>query len=91
MEIFNALFSTLRRNDIKPLERLEQSKVRATIEKYCAEYLHDSTSIFEFEALPNALDATLAVLESRQFLEKYEFNQVSETCFAVKMRELDLI
>ena len=91
MKVFNALVTSMKKSDIRPMERLEQSKVRATIERYCAQYLQDSSDIFEFEALPNALDATLAVLDSRQFQEKYEFEQVSETCFAVKMRELDLI
>ena len=90
MEIFNALVNNMKRNDTRPLERLEYSKVRSTIENYCQEYLKNSGDIFKF-ALPNALDATIAVLESKRFLEKYEFNQISETCFIVRLRELDLI
>ena len=91
MKIVNAMLNGLKKNDIIPMERLEYSKVRATIEGYCEKYLVDNQTIFKFEALPNALDATLAVLESSQFLEKYEFNQVSETCFVVRLREIDLL
>ena len=84
------MLSGLKKNDTIPMERLEYSKVRATIEGYCEKYLSDNQTIFKFEALPNALDATIAILETPQFLEKYEFNQVSETCFVVRLREIDL-
>lgn len=74
-----------------PMERLEYNRVRATIEEQCEKYLKDSDDIYKFESLPNAIDATLACLESTQFLEKYEFSQVSETCFIVRLRELDIL
>lgn len=91
MKLFHALTQVSRRRDDTPLERLEYNRVRATIEDQCARYLRDSEDIFKFEALPSAIDATLDCLESPQFLEKYEFNQVSETCFIVRLKELDIL
>lgn len=91
MKLFNALVSVSKHKDSTPMERLEYNRVRATIEEQCEKYLVDSEDIFEFEAMPNAIDATLACLESPQFLEKYEFSQKSETCFIVRLRELDIL
>ena len=91
MKLFHALMQVGRRRDDAPLERLEYNRVRATIEDQCAKYLKYSDDVFKFEALPNAIDATLACLESQQFLERYEFNQVSETCFIVRLKELDIL
>lgn len=91
MKLFNAIVQAGKRRDDAPLERLEYNRVRATIEEQCARYLRYSDDVFKFEALPNAIDATLACLESPQFLEKYEFNQVSETCFVVRLKELDIL
>lgn len=91
MKLFNALMQVSKHKDDTPMERLEYNRVRATIEEHCEKYLRDSDDVFKFEALPNAIDATLACLESNQFLEKYEFSQVSETCFIVRLRELDIL
>ena len=91
MKLLNALVTSSKRRDNTPMERLEYNRVRATIEEQCERYLRDSEDIFKFEALPNAIDATLACLESEQFLERYEFSQVSETCFIVRLRELDIL
>lgn len=91
MKFFNALAQVSRRRDDTPLERLEYNRVRATIEEQCTRYLKSSDDVFKFEALPSAIDATLACLESSQFLERYEFNQVSETCFVVRLKELDIL
>lgn len=91
MKLFSALSKVSRRRDDTPLERLEYNRVRATIVEQCEKYLKYSDDIYKFEALPNAIDATLACLESPQFLEKYEFNQVSETCFVVRLKELDIL
>lgn len=91
MKLFSALMQVSKRKDDTPMERLEYNRVRATIEEQCEKYLRDSEDVFKFEALPNAIDATLACLESPQFLERYEFSQVSETCFIVRLRELDIL
>lgn len=91
MKIINAFFMSLKKRDNRPSERLEYSKIMSTIEANCKKYLRESGDVFEFEALPNAIDATLAVLDSEQFTNKYEFNQISETCFLVRLKELDLI
>lgn len=91
MKIFDAFLQSLKKNDNTPMERLEYSNVRSTIEDYCDEYLEDAEDILTVEVLPSSLDAALAVLESEEFLEKYEFNQISATLFMVKMKELDLV
>lgn len=91
MRVINSLFTNYRKVDKVPMERLEYSKVRNTIEEYCEKYLVNPNDIFKFEALPNAIDSTIQVLESPQFQEKYEFNQVSETCFIVRLKLLDIL
>lgn len=91
MKLFNALLTMTKRIDNTPMERLEYNRVRASIEEDCEKYLKDSEDVYRFEALPSAIDATLACLESTQFLEKYEFSQESETVFAVRLRELDIL
>ena len=91
MKLLYALGEAAKKKDNAPMERYEYNKVRSTIEHQCKMYLKSSTDIFTFEALPNAIDATLACLESRQFQEKYEFYQKSETCFAVRLKELDIL
>ena len=44
-----------------------------------------------FEALPNALDNTIAVITEKELNSKYEFIQEDETIFSVRLRELDII
>ena len=91
MEIFKALVDTLKKKDSTPMERLEINRTRVSLEEQCERYLMDSDDIYEFEALPSAIDAVLEVLESPKFQEKYEFSQVSDTCFLVKLRELNIL
>ena len=90
-KLINALIETAKKKDSTPMERLEYNRVRATIEEQCEKYLKNSDDIYTFEALPSAIDATLACLEGQQFLEKYEFIQLNETCFSVRLRELDIL
>ena len=91
MKSLDALYSVMKKTDKIPTEKLETSKVRSTIENLCQEYLKDSDDRLKIEALPEALDATVTILDSPIFLEKYEFNQIDECCFEIKLRELDLI
>ena len=91
LKLFKALADNSKKKDNTPMERLEYNRVRATIENQCEKYLKSIDDIYKFEALPSAIDATLACLEGKQFLEKYEFNQVSETCFIVRLREFSLL
>ena len=91
MELLNALAEKAKRKDNTPLEKLEYNRVRTTIEAQCEKYLSDPDDVYVFEALPSAIDATLACLEGKHFLEKYEFSQISETCFAVRLKELDIL
>lgn len=91
MEIFRALLDTAKKKDSTPMERLETNRVRTTIEELCEEYLTNSDDLFKFEALPSAIDAVLATLEGEKFQEKYEFQQIDETLFVVRLKELDIL
>lgn len=90
-KLIRALIEVSKRKDNTPLERLEYNRVRATIEEQCNRYLKSSEDEYEFEALPSAIDATLACLESSTFTDKYEFQQLSETCFVVRLKEFNLV
>lgn len=91
MKIINALLSQMKRTDNTSTDRLEKNRVRSTLEDMCAKYLIEPESILEFEALPNALPFVISVLEEPVFLEKYEFEQVSETLFQIREKEIQLI
>ena len=55
-------------------------------------YLKNADDILQFEATSKeALDATLDVLDSDKFKEKYEFSQDSETLFSIRLRLLDIL
>lgn len=91
MKLFRALAESINTRDTKPVERFDYSKVRSTIEDACNKYLKDSSDVLTFEALPSAIDSTLLVLQSQAFKESYEFEQVSETLFKVRMKDIDLL
>lgn len=91
MKIINALLSQMKRTDNTSTDRLEKNRVRSTLEDMCVKYLTEPESILEFEALPNALPFVISVLEEPVFLEKYEFEQVSETLFQIREKEIQLI
>lgn len=90
MKIFKALNETSKRKDNTPLEKLNYSRVSQAIEDMCKKYLQAPGDVLRFEAAPGALDATLACLESPSFLDKYNFNQVSDTCFDVAEKVIDI-
>lgn len=81
----------MKRTDNTSTDRLEKNRVRSTLEDMCSKYLTEPESILEFEALPNALPFVISVLEEPVFLEKYEFEQVSETLFQIREKEIQLI
>lgn len=91
LKILTALGQTLKKKDNTPYEKLEYSTVRSTIEAYCEQYLQHNDDILRFEALSNALDATLAALEDPQFQERYEFAQEAPTIFLVRLKEFNLL
>jgi hypothetical protein len=91
IKLLNALAEIAKTRDNTPMEKFEYSRVRSTIEEQCEKYLVTPDDMFEFEALPSAIDATIAYLESKHFLEKYEFQQISDTCFVVRLKEFDIL
>ena len=91
MKVFDVLKDNLSKKDTSSTERLERNRVRASIESMCEDRLKDSNDILTFEALPSAINDVVCVLEEPVLAEKYEFVQVSETLFKIKLKELDII
>lgn len=91
MKTFNELVKKLSKKDNTPVERLELSKVRSTLEEQCEKYLVDTDDIYQFEALPSAINFIIEILDMPSFTEKYEYAQVSETVFEVRLKSLDLL
>lgn len=91
MKSLDALFSVRKRRDTVATEHLEKNRIKATLEGMCSKYLLADGDIFEFEALPKALPYVVDILEERDFLEKYEFMQVSDSLFQVRERPMDLM
>lgn len=54
---------------------LEKTKVRNAIESMCQVYLVDFDDTLTFEALPEALDSTLAVIEEPSLTSKYDLHR----------------
>ena len=91
MKIVKALLSTMKKKDVVSQERFVYNQTRQTIEELCNKYLMNTEDILRFEALPSTIDDTVAILESDYFKERYEFSQVSETLFDVRLRELNIL
>lgn len=91
LKVFQALASSMRRVDTTSTEHLEKNRIRSTLESFCNDMLADGTSILTFEALPSALPYVISILEEPMFLEKYDFEQVSETLFNIMPKEINLI
>lgn len=79
------------KNPKQQSQRIEKNKVRSAIMEMCQEYLRNPDDILTFEALPNALDATIEVITEPLLLDRYDFQQYSETLFMVKLREFDIL
>lgn len=92
LKIIRALQDNAAKKDTKPTEKLLNNQVRLTIEQLGDKYLKNADDILQFEATSKeALDATLDVLDSDRFKEKYEFSQDSETLFSIRLRLLDIL
>lgn len=72
------------------MARLEKNRTRIAIEALCEKNLVEFGDVLTFEALPNALNSTLEVIEERALTSKYEFEQVSETLFRVRQKEISI-
>lgn len=92
LKIIRALQDNAVTKDTKPTEKLLNNQVRLTIEQLGDKYLKNADDILQFEATSKeALDATLDVLDSDKFKEKYEFSQDSETLFSIRLRLLNIL
>lgn len=71
--------------------RLDKNRVRIAIEFLCEKYLVEFGDVLTFESLPKALNSTVSVIEERVLTSKYEFEQLSETLFRVRLKEISII
>ena len=79
LKIFRALSENAKKQDTKPTEKLLNNQVRLTIEQLGEKYLKDADDILQFEATSkSALDATLEVLDSEKFKEKYQQKKIEK-------------
>lgn len=90
MKIFQALVGTLKKKDNVVKDKIQYSKVKNTIDTYCKEYLKEPDDIFKFEAQPSMLDDVLQYLDSKLFLEQYEYTQIAPTLFMIRLKEIKL-
>ena len=79
------------KNDTAGKDRLDINLVYNEIEKMCEQYLNNTYDLLEFEALPSVINETIAVLSMQSFKEKYEFEQINETCFRIKLRGFNIV
>lgn len=91
MKSVKIIFERLFAKDKSSGERLERNRVRNAIENLCQTYLLDFDDTLTFEALPSALDNTLAVIEEPALTAKYDFAQVSETLFQARLKDLGIL
>lgn len=92
MKFINALFANMRKTDNTSTDHLERNRLRATLEGLCAEYLDgDEDDILEFEASEKALPYVVSILEEPVFLDKFEFQQVDDSLFQIRQRELSIM
>lgn len=91
MKIINALLANAKKHDSTSSDHLEKNRIRSTIEEMCSKYLDGNDDIIEFEALPSALPFVVSVLDEPVFLERYEYQQVADSLFQVRERELQIM
>lgn len=90
MKFIKSFIDLYMRKDTSSSEKLEQNKVKATIEGLCDNYLSDSNDVLVFEALPSAIEDVISIFTTQSLSERYEYTQIEETLFAIKLRELDI-
>ena len=91
MKIFSAIASTfIKTKDNTSVEHLESNEYRNNLETLCDRYLVDDDTILEFECSEKALPYVVVILEEPNFLKRYEFQQVSDSLFQIRLRSLDL-
>lgn len=91
MKFFKVLRNKLSKNENINREQLEKSRVRVAIESLCEQYLVNFDDVLTFEVLPRALDNTLELIEEQALTNKYEFEQISETLFRVRLKEINIL
>lgn len=91
IKIITALIETFKKKDTTSMEHLEKNRIRSTIEGLCNKYLVTSDAILEFEASKSALPYVVSILEEPLFLEKYDFMQMTESLFQMRMKEINLM
>ena len=91
MKVFNAISDNFfKTKDNSSKEHLEINEYRNDLKSKCNQYLRNEDDILVFECLEKALPYVITILEEESFLRDYEFEQLSETMFRIRLRGIDL-
>lgn len=69
---------------------LAKQRVKNSILSVCDTNLVDADDVLTFEVLGTDLQYAVSVIVEEPLKSKYEINQISETLFTAKLREVDL-
>lgn len=83
--------ATLQNKGVKQGGRLDKNRTRSSIESMLEEHLKNPGEVLVFEALPNALDHTISVIEEPPLNIKYDIVQIDETLFQASLKEIDIL
>ena len=64
--------------------------VKNKLQEVCDSYLENADDVLEIEVLPDSLQYILLSIDEEPLRSKYVFNQLSESIFQVKPREVSL-
>ena len=87
LEIFKEKY--LKSNDGSSKEIMEKQKIKNELMGVC-ETLKDPLDVLMIEVSPKNLGYVLEVIMEEPLISSFSFSQVSETMFAVQLREIEL-
>lgn len=85
LQAIKSLFLTKEKVDNSLLEL--NYKIQS-IDSMAEEYLENFDDELEFEVYPNTLALAMKAMNSEELTDKYEFSQISNTMFSVRLKEM---
>lgn len=67
-----------------------KQRIKNAISGLCEQYLKEPKDELTFEVLPNELTYAIEVVMEEPLHSNYVINQISETLFTARLRELDI-
>ena len=83
--------TTIQNKGVKQGGKIDKNRTRSSIENMLIEHLKNPGEVLTFEALPNALDYTISVIEEPPLNIKYDIVQIDETMFQASLKEIDIL